>query len=302
MRGDRITALILTLNEELHLERCILSVRSCVDEVVVVDSYSTDKTIEIARRCGARVVQHKWVNYATQFNWGLTCLADSTGWVLRIDADEYIDGTLSSEIKARVSTLPEDIDGVYLARRMKFQGKRIKYGGVFPIKVIRIFRLGRGRCEERWMDEHIKVSGKTVELEGELLDDNLNSLSWWIDKHNSYASREAVDLLNLEFAFLPFDTVAKSRGAGQDARKRWVKESVYSRLPLGARALLYFVYRYFLRAGFLDGREGTSFHFLQGFWYRYLVDAKVAEVRRCMEEDGVDALTAIRKKLGIEVK
>ena len=151
------------------------------------------------------------------------------------------------------------------------------------------------------MDEHIKVAGPTVHLKGELIDDNLNSLTWWTEKHNRYASREAVDLLNLEYRFMPRDSVARLRGGSQAGFKRWLKEVVYARLPGGFRAFAYFFYRYVLRLGFLDGQAGTAFHFLQGFWYRYLVDAKVAEVRRYMRDSDVDVVTAIDKVLGIRV-
>jgi hypothetical protein len=151
------------------------------------------------------------------------------------------------------------------------------------------------------MDEHIKVKGKTFEFSGEITDDNLNSLTWWTDKHNKYASREAIDLLNLEFNIMKHDTVASLRGWTQPGLKRWIKEHIYIMLPTNLRSFLYFSYRYFIRLGFLDGRSGTTFHFLQGFWYRYLVDAKVAEVKRFSREKKVDIKTAIAEVLGIHV-
>ena len=153
----------------------------------------------------------------------------------------------------------------------------------------------------RWMDEHIKVAGPTVTLSGELIDDNRQSLTWWTAKHNRYASREAVDLLNLEYGFMPHDTVADLRGGQQAGVKRWLKERVYARLPGGLRALAYFPYRYVIRLGFLDGQAGAAFHVLQGFWYRYLVDAKVAEVKRDMAASGRDVVAAIGQVLEIEL-
>src|SRR5690606_8015422 len=153
----------------------------------------------------------------------------------------------------------------------------------------------------RWMDEHIRVSGPTVRFDGDLVDDNLNSLTWWTRKHNDYASREAVDLLNLEYRFMPHDSVASVMSGGQAGFKRWVKEVLYARLTPGLRAFVYFIYRYIVRLGFLDGPAGTSFHVLQGFWYRYLVDAKVAEVKRYMARTGVDIVAAISAVLGVDV-
>jgi glycosyltransferase involved in cell wall biosynthesis len=297
----RLTVLILTFNEERHLARCIASVQALATEVVVADCFSTDATLAIARNHGARVVQRAWVNHAMQFNWALTQLDAETDWVLRLDADEYLTPGLVAEIKARLPHVGPEIDGLYCGRRMTFQGRLIRHGGVFPVRVLRLFRYGRGQCEKRWMDEHIKVAGPTQELEGELIDDNLQSLTWWTAKHNGYASREAVDLLNLDYGFMPQDSVARLRGGQQAGLKRWLKERVYARLPGGLRAFAYFFYRYVLRLGFLDGAEGTAFHVLQGFWYRYLVDAKVREVRRYMASHRCGAVEAIEQVLEIRV-
>lgn len=297
----KLTVVILTFNEECHLARCIGSVQDLATEVVVVDCFSTDATLEIARNFGARVVQRPWVNHASQFNWALTQLNADTDWVLRLDADEVLTPALVAEIKERLPNIGPEIDGLYCGRRMTFQGRLIRHGGVFPVRVLRLFRYGRGQCENRWMDEHIKVAGPTLDLQGEIIDDNLQSLTWWTAKHNSYASREAVDLLNLEYSFMPHDTVASLRGGQQAGVKRWLKEQVYARLPGGFRAFVYFFYRYVIRLGFLDGQAGTAFHFLQGFWYRYLVDAKVAEVKRYMRERECGVVEAIRQVLDIQV-
>ena len=262
----KLVAIILTLNEERHLARCLASVRAIASEIVVADCFSTDATLEIARAQGARVIQQEWVNHATQFNWALTQLDTDTDWVLRIDADEVLTPELCAEIQARLPALGPEMDGVYCSRCMTFQGRLIRHGGVFPVRVLRLFRYGRGQCENRWMDEHIKVAGPTVNFTGELIDDSRQSLTWWTAKHNQYASREAVDLLNLEYHFMPHDTVARLRGGHQAGVKRWLKEQVYARLPGGFRAFAYFCYRYVIRLGFLDGQAGTAFHFLQGFW------------------------------------
>lgn len=297
----KVCAIILTFNEQLHLARCIDSIRDVCDSVYVVDCLSTDTTVDIAKSCGARVLQNPWVNYATQFNWALRQVDLDIDWVIRIDADEVLSPELRSQIQVILPSIPASIDGIYVDRRMKFLGQTIRYGGIFPVQVLRLVRRGRGECENRWMDEHIKVSGPTARLKGEILDDNLNTLTWWIDKHNKYASREVVDLLNLEYSFMPHDTVANLRSGKQDGVKRWLKEKVYVSLPLGMRALVYFVYRYVVRLGFLDGYAGTAFHFLQGFWYRYLVDAKLSEVKLYMRAHNANVRVAIYKVLGIQV-
>jgi len=296
-----LTVVILTKNEARHIDRAIRSVQGFAGRIYVVDSGSTDATVKIAADLGAKVLNNPWVNYATQFNWALDHLPEDTDWVLRLDADEYVTGQLADEILRELFSFRKEIGGVYLSRRMTFLGRPIHWGGVFPIRVLRLFRHTAGRCEDRWMDEHIIVDGETAEFSGEIIDDNLNSLSWWTEKHNAYASREVVDILNLEYGFIPYETVANLKGGQQAGVKRWIKENVYARLPGGFRAFAYFFYRYFVRLGFLDGKEGTAFHVLQGFWYRYLVDMKLHEVKSLMKNSNVDVVTAINDVLGINV-
>lgn len=296
-----ITVVVLTRDEERHIARCLASVASFADHILVVDSGSTDNTVAIARAAGAEVRVNHWVNYATQMNWALDSVPVTSSWTMRLDADEIVSVELATEIAAGLVDLPPSIEGVYVSRRMTFLGRPIRWGGVFPVRVLRLFRNGRGRCENRWMDEHIRVAGERVDFWGEILDDNRNSLTWWTEKHNDYASREVVDLLNLEHGFMVHETVADLRGGRQAGVKRWIKEKVYARLPGGVRAFLYFLYRYVFRLGFLDGKEGTAFHVLQGFWYRYLVDLKLHEVKLYMRRKNVDVVTAIKDILGIDV-
>ena len=298
----KLVAVILTLNEAKHLKRCLSSLDGVVDGILVADSYSTDDTLVIAESNSARVVQNPFINQSSQFNWALTQLDEDIDWVMRVDADEYLTPELAEEIKEKLKNIAPDIDGIYCGRCMKFQGKLIRYGGLFPIRVLRLFRYGRGECENRWMDEHIKVSGATANFKGNIIDDNLNSLTWWINKHNKYASREAVDLLNLRYSFMPHDSVASLKIGNQASVKRWLKESIYARMPGGLRAFVYFFYRYFLRLGFLDGSMGTAFHVLQGFWYRFLVDAKVDEVERYIKKNNCDQKVAIEQVLGIKIE
>ena len=243
-----ILAIILTYNEEMHLDRCISSLKKISADILIVDSYSTDATLEIAKKNSVRVIQNKWTNHAIQFNWALTKIEDKTQWIIRVDADEVLSPVLISEINEYFSSEKESaVNGIYCNRRIAFQGRLIRYGGIFPIKVMRIFRYEYGKCENRWMDEHIVVLGKTIEFNGEILDNNLRSLSWWTDKHNGYASREAVDLLNLEFKFIRNDLLEEESGLHHKSLKRWLKESIYLKLPGGLRAAVYFIYRYIIQ-------------------------------------------------------
>jgi glycosyltransferase involved in cell wall biosynthesis len=296
----RITVVILTRDESLHLARAIESVKPIAHDILVVDSGSTDDTLAIAQEAGASVLHNDWVNYAFQFNWALGMLSAETEWVMRLDADEILTTDLVEEIQQRLASVPSSVDGIDCGRRMCFLGKPIQWGGLFPIQVLRLFRHGKGHCENRWMDEHIIVTGETCNFKGEIVDDNQKSLTWWTDKHNAYASREVIDLLNLELGFLPSETLTETPG-GQAGLKRRIKEKVYARLPVGMRSTLYFLYRYILRMGFMDGSAGFMFHFLQGYWYRCLVDAKLYEVKRYMQIQGVDVESAVKSVLEIDI-
>ena len=167
--------------------------------------------------------------------------------------------------------------------------------------VTRVWRNGSARCEARWMDEHMVLNyGGIARLSGAIIDENLNSLTWWTQKHNGYASREAVDLLDVKYGLGLAD--GKSEGLNGQARiKRWLKNHVYSQLPLGVRPWLYFLYRSVFRLGFLDGSRGMLFHTLQGLWYRELVDAKVTEVEDAASQLGCGIPKAIHDVLGIDV-
>jgi glycosyltransferase involved in cell wall biosynthesis len=295
-----LTVIILTLDEEIHIQRCIESIVRVATRVIVVDSGSTDRTRAIAAEHGADVYQNPFMNYASQFNWALDNTGITTEWVMRLDADEYITPELARMLPATLTTAALEVSGYTLRLRRVFMGKWLRHGALYPIRLLRVWKYGRGRCEERWMDEHMVVNGELRHLNGDFADHNLKSLTWWTDKHNRYASREAVDLLTLEYGLRTRQAYGgTARDHGPAAVKRWIKENVYSSLPGGLRALAYFLYRYVLRLGFLDGEAGAIFHVLQGFWYRYLVDAKVAEVRQRMRETGEDVATAAEHLFGI---
>lgn len=298
----KLTVLVLTFNEELHLARCLQNILPLTSDIVVVDCFSQDQTIAIAKQYGARVLERAWENnHSTQVNWALTQLPADTEWVMRIDADEYLTSDLITQIKEVLPTLASDVEGVTCIRKMVFQGKLIEHGGVGANRVMRIFRYGKGQSEARWMDEHIKIGGRSVNLSGVLIDDNLRPLSWWIEKHNNYSSREAVDLLNLKYRFSGTNSVVSLKSSTSIGTKRWIKENIYAKLPGGLRAWTYYVWRYIFMMGFLDGAKGAQFHFLQALWYRSLVDAKVAEVERYIAEKRVSPAEAIQEVLGISL-
>lgn len=275
-----VSVILLTYNEELHIERCL---KSCefASEVILVDSYSTDCTLEIAKRFNAKIYQHSWENYAKQFNWALETLPLSQPWIMRLDADEIVTPELSDELGRILLALPADVTGLYVKRRVYFLGRWIRHGGYYPTWLLRIWRSGKAKIEERWMDEHVVLfEGRALKLKNDIEEKNRKSLSWWLDKHKGYALREVKDLLNISKGNQSEGNIKPALLGSQEVQKRWVKEKLYIRMPSFLRAFAYFLYRYFMRLGFLDGKEGLIFHFLQGCWYRFYVDALIYEERR----------------------
>ncbi|MDI9880157.1 glycosyltransferase family 2 protein [Flectobacillus longus] len=280
-----ISVIILTFNEEKHIARCIKSILPFTNKIFIVDSGSVDKTVKIAESLGAVVQYNPWVNYAQQFNFGIENNPHKTKWLMRMDSDEYIMPELSEEITQKLGNLSDNISGIYVKRRVMFFNKWIRHGAYYPIWLLRIWKNGKGVCEETWMDEHIKITeGTTQNFLNDIVDHNLNNLTWWTQKHNLYAIREVIDLLNMKYDFRDFESVEPKLFGSQEQRKRYLKMK-YASLPLFTRPFMYFIYRYFFRLGFLDGTKGLVWHFLQGFWYRFLVDAKIFEVYQRVGKD-----------------
>ena len=286
MNKPDISVIILTYNEEIHIRRCLENIRELAKDIFIIDSYSTDRTLEIAQEYGAVILQNKWENnHAKQLNWALEHAPVRTDWVLRLDADEYLLPELIDELLEKVSFLPADVSAIVFKRRHYFLGKWMKRG-IYPVHLLRMFRYGKAVCEQRLMDEHIQLlEGTTVDFEGDFVDHNLNNLSWFCNKHVGYAVREAADLLDIELDLYGVSQSDDRKNlTAQAMDKRRIKHR-YVRMPLFWRVFIYFCYRYFLKGGFLDGKEGFLWHFLQGWWYRTLVDAKVFEIKRACGMD-----------------
>lgn len=282
MNNNSIAAIILTKNEQKHLERCIQSLKGICDEIIVIDSFSTDRTCEIAEKLGARVYRNIWRNYATQFNYGVYQCPIQSEWIWRIDADEFLEGTIGLAVKNALSKCTLEVNGVYIRKRIDFMGRPLLHGGWYPSYHLKVFRKGHGDCENRWMDEHIRIfDGTTITVkEGNQVDANLNDLTWWTEKHNGYATREMVDMLMMEYGMdAKVEEVIPKFFGTEEQRKRWLKIK-YVKTPLFIRPFINFFFRYVLKAGFLDGKEGFIWHILQGFWYRMLVDAKIYEIKK----------------------
>ncbi|MBP1851493.1 glycosyltransferase family 2 protein [Rhizobium halophytocola] len=300
-----IAVIILTYNEELHLARALESVASFASQIFVIDSYSTDRTVEIAEGQGAVVLQHPFQNQAKQFNWALQNAPVTADWIMRLDADEIIEPPLAREIMEKLGTFSTDIAGINLKRKHIFLDRFIRHGGRYPLIMTRIWRRGRGRVEDRWMDEHVLVEGgRTITLDNPFADHNLHDLGYFTEKHNRYATREAVDVLCDRYRLLPQTQAISSHSTSLQASvKRFIKERIYNRIPFPISSLGYFLFRYLLQLGFLDGREGLIYHFLQGYWYRFLVGAKVLEFDRSLRplDDAEERRTKLAEITGLRL-
>lgn len=289
-----ISVIILTLNEERHIVRAILNARKVAKEIFVVDSFSTDRTIELAQSHGARVFQHEFVTHAQQLQWALDTLDITTEWVLKLDADEYMTDGLIAEIEGTLPTTPPTITGYTMPCLRKFMGREIRHG-IVPLILLRLFRTGKARMEAKLMDEHLYVTeGTVVSLRGAFYDDSLITLAEWTAKHNGYADREALDMLCTEYGINEESLVHNTGANSAKVRARKLK---YIRLPLFWRCFAFFIYRYFIRLGFLDGKEGFLWHFLQGWWYRTLADAKVYELKKACHWDENKIIQEVNRRL-----
>lgn len=295
-----LTVVILTKNEEQNLRKCVESFRGIAKRFVIVDSFSTDGTKVLAQKLNDELkmigselsfYENPWKDYATQFNWGLANTEISTQWTMRMDADEELMEELVQEIEEKLPKLSQDVTGVVLRRRVYFMGRWIKHGGRYPELLLRIFRTGCAVCEQKIMDEHLLLqNGSSVEFSKDLIDNNKKDLDWWTGKHNWYSNREVLDhQLTIEKQLQENEILENASSSKQAKRKRVIKNNGYYRLPKFFRSHLYYIYRYYIRLGFLDGPEGKIFHFLQAYWYRFLVDAKMYECEkygRKMKEQG----------------
>lgn len=290
MKKLDLTTIILTYNEELHIRRCLENVCPFSKRVIIVDSPSTDRTCEIAREFeNVEVVEHKYPgNQAEQFNWAIDNLAIDTEWVLRIDADEYLLPELVEEMQRKLPTMPEDVTGVELKRRHIFMGKWVKHG-IYPVLIMRLFRTGCARYDNRLMDEHIALSrGRCVVFENDFCDHSLISIDEYCKKHLNYAQREACEILLNDSSTPLTNRDVDDNQLGSQAQEKHKKKGGYNKLPLFWRSFAYFCYRYIFKFGFLDGKEGFLFAFIQGWWYRTMVDAKVLEAQKSLELKGYD--------------
>jgi len=297
-----ITAIIMTYNEERNLPACLESVKEYIDDIIIVDSFSNDRTEEIAREYTDKFYQNKFVNQSKQFMWSIRNIDIKNEWILRLDADERWTKEGFDELRAIIEE--DSADGVYVKMKIFFMGRFIKHGAFYPNYFLRVYKRSKGAMEDRWMDEHIKVNGKVVHSNIDVIESNYDrqeNIALWTDKHNGYSTREAVEFLIAKHKIHDIDTVANLFG-NKTERKRWLKENIYFRTPLFIRPFAYFIYRYFFKLGFLDGKEGFIFHTLHAFWYRFLVDTKVYQIEELAKKNGQSIQEVVKEHYGIDIQ
>jgi glycosyltransferase involved in cell wall biosynthesis len=296
-----LTAIILTYNEEIHLERCLFSIKDICTDIVIVDSFSKDSTKLIAHQYKARFFENPFQNHAAQLNWAIENANINTEWVIRLDSDEYLSEELARNI-SNLTTMNGNVHGIRVKRLMYFFDKPLKKGGMYPIWHLRIWKRGKAICEQRWMDERMVLidDGYLENIEGDLIDHNLNKISWWTQKHNSYATREAIDILDKIYSFTNNVLEKPALFGTSEQRRRWMKMR-YLKLPLFIRPFIFFVIRYFFQGGFLEGKRGFIWSILQCFWYRFLVDVKIFEAYKKSGKDKESLISFFSIEYGIDV-
>lgn len=292
MKAD-VSVIILTWNEEANIAQALESIQGWARRIFIVDSFSSDRTLEIARSYGCDIYRFEFENYSRQRNRALAELPIDTEWVMFLDADEWIPEALKSEIARQLAGDPEE-QGFFLRRRFYWMNTWIRRG-YYPVWILRLFRRGAGYCEDRSVNEHIVVSGRAGFLNQDFIHQDRKPLSDWIEKHNRYALREARELLRSETT--PEKLSARFLGP-QAERTRWLRERVYNRLPPVVRPMLFLLYRVVIRGGLLDGWPALIYHFLQAFWYPLLIDLHFLEFARSAEPHTPDARSS---KLELEL-
>jgi glycosyltransferase involved in cell wall biosynthesis len=281
-----LAVIILTYNEEANIAQALSNVVGWADEMFVLDSMSTDRTLAIAKQHKCHVAQHSFEDYGKQRNYALDTLPIRTEWVFFLDADESLSPLLKDEIKSLIATIPRE-NGFYVRFRFMWMGRWIRRG-YYPTWILRLCRHGKGRCENRSINEHLFVEGATGYLSNDLIHEDRRGIGDWIAKHNRYASREAFELVRTEQTRRTNEIDARLMGS-QVERKRWIRRHVWNRMPPLIRPFMYFFFRYVLTGGMLDGREGFIYHFLQGLWFPLLIDVKYLEIKALRLSDPAES-------------
>jgi glycosyltransferase involved in cell wall biosynthesis len=271
-----VSVIVLTCNEEKNIEDCLKSVADYAEELFIVDSFSTDNTIELSRQYTDRIYQHRFENYSAQRNWAQDNLPIKNEWIFHLDADERATPELLANLSRIFSRSKIDADAFLVSRRTIFRNRWIRFGGHYPVYHLRIYRKNSGRCEDRLYDQHFTSRGRILQVKGDIINIITPDLTQWQATHKKWAYLEAKEYL------LSKDSKGKNTNAlAAPIQKRKISRyKFYYKMPLFIRPFIYFFYRYIIKLGFLDGRQGLVFHFMHGFWYRFIVDMEIFNLRR----------------------
>jgi len=271
-----LSVIILTYNEEVNLPGALESVVGWAEQVFVVDSFSTDNTLKIAEDYGIPVYQNSWTDWATQRNWAMDNLPLKHEWVLFLDTDERVSSDLAKEISETLANVSPEISGFYINRRFIFMRRWLRHGGYNPNWVLRLVRHKKTRVLPAGDSEYFQVDGKVLRLKNYMIHEDKKDLHFFTHKHNRISDMAARRLFYKER--VNFDNNNKRKDL-EGKYRVWVKENILANLPLFVRPFVIFFYKYFLKLGILDGKEGFVYYFLHDFWYPFLIDAKLLEMR-----------------------
>lgn len=280
----KITAVVLTYNEEQNIRRCLESVADWCP-IIVVDSYSTDNTKEVAKEFGALVLENKYLNHSSQWNWTLNNIPNDIEWILALDADFIVTDKLKKELDKFLEIEEQKYNGFYVIHEYVFWGSHIRYGGIKKYW-LRGIRRGYGEADKSdLVDFRFNIEGKVKNIHAKVIEDNEkdDDFSFWVRKQDLFSFRLAVEEEIRRRGLLKWEG-QKGLFGNSDMRIKSLRD-IWLRFPLFIRPFIYFFYRYFLTLGFLDGIGGFIYHFQQGLWLRMVVDMKIYEIRQANLSD-----------------
>jgi glycosyltransferase involved in cell wall biosynthesis len=277
-----VTLLVTTRNEAANLERCLRSAHLFIDQIFVIDSDSEDETVSIARKY-AEVVNlpydHSkiipWI-----YQWGLDNLPIRNDWVMILEADQMLTPALKSELEQIFARGSIREDGFYVRRQQVFRGKALRFGGYGSKYMLKLFRRAAGELDPEETDTRVYVKGVVARLRSPIIEENRkeDDILFYLQKHLRYADVFARE--ELQRREEGFKWKQKPRLFGTpDQRVLWLKQLFFG-LPLYIRPFIYFFYRYVILLGFLDGKQGAIFHFMQAFWFRLVWDIRLEELKK----------------------
>ena len=268
-----ITAIILTYNEKIHINRCLNFIKGFVKEIIVIDNYSNDNTAKICKKHNVRVYKHKLISQGQQINWALENINVKSKWIFRIDADEIVPKKSFTQINNIIMN-NKNISGIRIKRKIKFFNKIINYGITSPHNTLRIWKTGKGKYPDiNVVDDQVVVNGNIFLSKAIIIDDNLHGFSLWLDKHRGYATREAN-------SYTEENVNKKLLNKDYSKINKYYKHNIYYKFPIFIRPFALFIYSYFFKLGFLSGWQGLIFNFFQILWYRFLVDIKIFKLSK----------------------